>query len=71
MGIQKTPLQKSYEMAIGSKIFTIDFRAAKRQFDWLEICLVYDKNDKHNNTYDSYNMEKVSTFIQSVTLENI
>lgn len=58
-------------MAIGSKIFTIDFRAAKRQFDWLEICLVYDKNDKHNNTYDSYNMEKVSTFIQSVTLENI
>ena len=58
-------------MPIGSKIFTIDFRAAKRQFDWLEICLVYDKNDKHNNTYDSYNMEKVSTFIQSVTLENI
>lgn len=35
IGIQKTLLLKSYEMAIGSQIFTVDFRAASRQFYWL------------------------------------
>lgn len=33
MGIQKTPLQKSYEMMIGTQSFTADFRAANRKFD--------------------------------------
>ena len=71
MGIQKTPLQKSYEMAIGAQSFIVDFRAANTQFDSLEISLVYKKSDKHNTVYDSYNVEQASTFTQSVVFEKI
>lgn len=40
------PLQQSQELAVGLQSFTIDFVAANRQFDWIEISLVYDKSDK-------------------------
>ena len=55
MGMQKTPIQKLYEILIGSDSISIDFLAPNRQFDWLEISLVYDKSDKHTTIYDSYN----------------
>ena len=45
MGVQKTPYQKSYELQAGSQVFTVDFQGANRQFDWIEISLVYNKND--------------------------
>ena len=48
MGIQKTRLQKIYEMAVGSQSFNIDFRSANRQFQWLEIFYVFDKSNKNN-----------------------
>ena len=51
--------------------FTMEFRATNRQFDWFKISLVYNKSNKHNTVYDSYNVEKASTFIQSMSLENI
>lgn len=38
-------------MEIGVQTFTVDFVAANRQFDWLEISLVYDKNNKHSRIY--------------------
>lgn len=47
MGIQKTPLQKSYELAVEIKAYTVEFNAANRQFDRLEISLVYDKINRH------------------------
>ena len=31
----------------GSQDFTVDFQGANRQFDWIEISLVYEKNDKY------------------------
>ena len=46
MGIQNTPLQKTYEMQIGSQSFKIDFLGANRQFDLVEISLVYYKSNK-------------------------
>lgn len=38
--------------------------------DWLEISLVFDKNDKHTTIYDSYNLERASNFIKKVSTEN-
>ena len=57
MSIQKTPYQKTYEFQTGLQEFTVDFRDCERQFDWLEISLVYDKSDKDLTVYDSYNAE--------------
>ena len=35
MGIQKTPVQKIYEIYVGSDSLTVEFYGANRQFDWL------------------------------------
>ena len=48
----------------------IDFLGANRQFDWLEISLVYDKSDKHTTICDSYDVEMASKKIKSVKLPN-
>ena len=71
MGVQKTPYQKSYELQEGSQDFTVDFQGANRQFDWIEISLVYNKSDKHLRAYDSYNAECGSKFIKSLEFPNI
>ena len=71
MGVQKTPYQKTYELQVGSQDFTVDFQGANRQFDWIEISLVYDKSDKHLTAYDSYNAECASKFIKSLEFANI
>ena len=57
MGVQKTPYLKTYELQTGTQDFSVDFIGANRQFDWIEISLVYDKSDKHLIIYDSYNAE--------------
>ena len=49
----------------------MDFKGCERQFDRLEISLVYDKNDKHTAIYDSYNAECVARMIQNIKLSNI
>ena len=46
MGVQKTPLQKAYEMSVGSGSINVEFFGAKRQFDWIEISLLYGKSNK-------------------------
>ena len=70
MGTQKTPLQKTYKINVGQDSFDIDILGANRQFDWIEISLVYDKSDKHTTIYGSYNVEMASKRIQSVRLTN-
>ena len=57
MAVQKTPIQKTYEIAVGSDSINIDFLGSNRQSDWLEISWVFDKSDKHTTLYDSYNAE--------------
>ena len=70
MGTQKTPMQKTYEINVGQDSLDIDFLGANRQFDWIELSLVYDKSDKHTTIYDSYNVEMASKVIKSVRLTN-
>lgn len=69
--VQKTPLQKTYEMSICSDSINVEFFGSNRQFDWLDISLTYDKSDKHLATYNSYNAELVAKNIKSVKLENL
>ena len=59
MSIQKTSLQKLYELAVGTQSYTIEFTARNRQLDWLEISLVYDKSNQHKMVCDNYSAELV------------
>ena len=70
MGTQKTLLQKTYEINVGQDSIDIDFLGANRQFDWIEISLVYNKSDKHSTIYDSYKHELAAKGIKSVKLSN-
>ena len=70
MGTQKTQIQKTYEMNVRQDSLDIDFLGANRQFDWIELSLVYDESDKHTTIYDSYNVEMASKIIKSVKLTN-
>ena len=70
-GIQKTLLQKSYELLAGVQSYTVAFTSANRWFTWFELSLVYDKSDKHSTVYNSYNSEVVSTIIKCASIENI
>ena len=70
-GCEKRPLQKSYELAVGVKSYTIDLVATNRQFDWPEIYLVYDKSNKHTILCNSYNLDGASTFMQNFPIENV
>ena len=57
---QKIPMQKTYDINVGQDTLDIDFLGTNRQIDWLELSLVYDKSNKHNTIYDSYNVEMAS-----------
>ena len=52
------------------KIIYIDFVGANRQFEWIEICLAFDKSDKHSTIYDCYNHEQTAKRIKLVKLSN-
>ena len=69
MEAQKTPIQKTYEINVCQDSINIDFLGANRQFDWLEMSLVFDKSDKHT-IYESYNVELTVKYINSVKLSN-
>ena len=49
---------------------TINFWGSNRQFNWIEISLVFDKSDKDTTIYDSYNIELTVKYIKSVNLSN-
>ena len=68
--MQKTPIQKAYEISIGSDSINVDFLGSNRQFDWIEISLVSNKSDKHTTIYDSYNVELAAKYTKSVKLSN-
>ena len=70
MGVQKTLIQKTYEISAGADSISVDFLGSNRQFDWLEISLVFDKSDKHTTIYDSYNAELAAKYIKSVQVSN-
>ena len=70
MGVLANPFQQTYEINVGSQTQAIDFDGASRQFDWLEIPLVYDNSYKHETVYDSYDLELAAHLIQSVKFQN-
>ena len=62
MGAQNTPIQKTYEINIGQDSINIDFLGTNRQFDWLEISLVFIK---------ATNTQQFTTATTSNGLQNI
>ena len=44
--------------------------ASNRQFDWIELSLIYDESDKHTTIYNSYNVELTAKTMKSVKLSN-
>ena len=71
MGVQKTPMQKTYEIFAGSDGINIEFLGSNRQFDWLEISLVYNKSDKYTPIYDSYNVKLAAKYTKKYSIDNL
>ena len=69
-GCAKNTVQKTCEVATGSDSINIDFLDSSRQFNWLEIYLVFNKSNKHVSFYDSYNAKLAAKYIKLVKLLN-
>ena len=69
-GLKLFPYQKSYELVAGGQSKTFSFTNAFKQFEFLEISLVWDKSDQHTTIYDSYNAEIAATHIKTIKLQN-
>ena len=70
MGVLPNPFQQTFEVATGAQTISVDFQGASREFNWLEISLVYDKSYAHETVYDSYDLELVAHLIKSVKFVN-
>ena len=69
-GVLPSPYQQLFEINIGTQSFTCTFKGAQRQFDWLEISIVYSKSYQHTTIYDSYDLELAAKLIQTIKFEN-
>ena len=70
MGVLSALYQQLFEVNKGIQSITVTFKGAQRQFEWLEISLVYDKSYQHLTIYDSYDLELAAKMIQSIKFEN-
>ena len=70
MGVINSPYQQMFEINKGIQSITVTFKGVQRQFKWMEISLVYDKNYQHQKIYNSYNVELAAQFIQSLKFDN-
>ena len=70
MGVLPSPYQQEFEIATGTQSLTVTFKGAQRQFEWLEISLVFDKSYQHLTIYDSYDLELAAKLIKSIKFEN-
>ena len=69
-GVLPSPYQQLFEINTGMQTYTCTFKGAQRQFDWLEISIVYDKSFQHATIYDSYDLELASKIIKTIKFEN-
>ena len=69
-GVLESPYQQVFEVNTGTQDFSCTFKAVQRQFDWLEISIVYDKSYQHTTIYDSYDLELAAKLIKTVKFEN-
>ena len=70
MGVLRAPYQQSFEINKGTQSLTVTFKGVQRQFECLEISLIYDKSYQHLTIYDSYDLELAAKMIQSIKFEN-
>ena len=70
MGVLPASYQQLFEINKGVQSLTVTFKGAQRQFEGLEISLVYDKSYQHLTVYDSYDLELASKMVQSIKFEN-
>ena len=69
-GVILSPYQPSFEINIGTQSLKDNFRGLNKQIEWLEISLVFDKNDQHQIVYNSYDVELAAKYVQLLALEN-
>ena len=69
-GVLPSPYQQRFEMNTGTQTYTCTFKGVQRQFDWLEISIVYDKCFQHATICDSYDLELASKIIKTIKFEN-
>ena len=69
-GVLPSPYQQLFEINTGTQSCTCTFKGAQRQFDWLEISIVYDKSFQHTTIYNSYDLEIASKLIKIIKFEN-
>ena len=65
-----SPYQQVFEVNTGMQDFTCTFKGGQKQFDWLEISIVYDKSYQHTTICDSYDLELAAKLIKSIKFEN-
>ena len=65
-----SPYQQLFEINTVTQSFTCTFKGMQRQFDWLEISIVFDKSYQHTTIYDSYDLQLAAKLIQTIKLEN-
>ena len=70
MGALPAPYQQLFEINKGTQSLTVTFKGAQRQFEWLEISLIYYKSYQHLTIYNSYDLELAAKMIQSIRFEN-
>ena len=59
-----------FEINKGVLSITVTFKVVQRQFEWMEISLVYDQSYQHQTIYNSCDVELAAQFIQSLKLDN-
>ena len=65
-----SPYQQLFEINTGMQTSTCPFKGAQKQFDWLEISIVYDKSFQHVTIYNSCLLELASKIVKTSKFEN-
>ena len=66
-GVTSSPYQQRFEINIGTQSLKVNFRGLKKQTEWLEIYLAFDKSDQHQTVYESYDVELAVKYVQLVS----
>ena len=61
---------QKHKINTGQDSLNTNFLPTNRQFDWIELSILYDKSDKHTSIYDSYNFELAAKTVKSIKLSN-
>ena len=65
-----SPYQQLFKTNTGTQTYTCTFKGTQRQFDWLDVSIVYGKSFQHATIYCSYNLDIASKLIKTIKFEN-